>query len=103
MKDRKKEEICRKDNRRTSLPEEDISPTKPLGGKKDTRRWCKGKRGREHVLKCVSYNEVKHNNPSPASWTKFTMFWKILICTVCGKELDHYYPFSKKNPPDWVE
>ena len=32
--------------------------------------------------------------------------WKLLICTVCGKELDYYYPWreniEKYPPPPWV-
>jgi hypothetical protein len=36
----------------------------------------------------------------------FAKRWKLLICTVCGKELDYYYPWheniEKYPPPPWV-
>jgi hypothetical protein len=54
--------------------------------RKDTRRWCRGKRGVEHQF--VVRNNVEINKvswwPSPDA--------KTLCCKVCGKELARYTP-----------
>lgn len=73
-------------------------------GKKDRKRWCGGHIGREHKPVCMDYVAAKH---ATARWfVGSTLYqgWKILACTECGKELDHYYPwrFSKNPPPAWV-
>lgn len=74
---------------------------KTLHKTKNTKKWCKGKEGKEHILKCFSFNELKRGINSDNFRTEK---WRILICTACGKELDHYYPFSdQKSIPDWVE
>lgn len=94
----------RRDERHTKNPDEPEKGTPKLPKKKDTKRWCKGKVGVEHQLKCYSYDELKNKNSSLAG--SFGKDWKILACTVCGKEIDRWYPFgSRKNnaKPDWVE
>lgn len=69
----------------------DIRP--PASTKKNTKKWCKGKVGREHKPQCRSDPRY------PASW-------RHLVCTECGKQLDWYYPstFERKREPKpaWV-
>ena len=68
-------------------------PRPPSGSGKNTKRWCRGKVGREHKPECRSYNEVKRVTFAPE--------WKLLICSECGKELDFWMPsrFFKKDRP----
>lgn len=76
-------------------------PVRPQGGsKKDTARWCRGKIGHEHSPQCVPYNDVKGTEFAPVGW-------KLLVCTECGKHLDHYMPSSfvrdRSVQPAWVK
>ncbi len=70
-----------------------------------TRRWCKGKVGVEHKPKCVDYQAVKRWAGAHVALKD----WKLLICTVCGKELDTWSPaptnwgFTWDKKPDWVK
>lgn len=83
----------RRDERHTVA---DIRP--PGGSKKDTKRWCRGRVGREHKPECRTYSEHKRVGYGPD--------WRLLICAECGKELDRYMPirwFKTKDPvPTWV-
>jgi hypothetical protein len=88
--------VHRRNERQTKLP--DIRP--PSASKKDTKKWCRGKVGKPHKPVCVDY--AAHKN---ASWPRDG--WKILVCSECKKELDHWWPpifsFEKpRQPPDWV-
>jgi len=88
--------IARRDQRQTKVP--DIRP--PSGSKKNTKKWCRGKPGVEHKPVCVDY--ATHKN---ANWPRDG--WKLLICSECKKELDHYWPpiFSwekPRDPPEWA-
>lgn len=84
----------RRDQRQAKLPA--IRP--PGGSNKDTKRWCRGKVGREHKPVCIDYNDIKKVN--------YFKGWKVLVCEVCQKQLDHYWPspFRKEPPPPpaWV-
>lgn len=68
--------------------------TGPPRPKKDTRRWCRGKVGREHVLGCKPH------------WLFGTPGWWEHYCMNCGKVVDMWFPrrwSSVPNPkPDWV-
>ena len=59
---------------------------------KDTKKWCKGKVGVEHQLKCMVYSELLDTS-------------RALVCTECGKRLAVYFPWPNKeeNKPDWVD
>ena len=98
----KQEAAQRRDARNAKAPEPD--PLKPKPAKKDTRRWCRGKEGVEHKTECRDYDAVKGDLIVGTTVIGGRKGWKILVCTVCGKELKRYYPFGKekKNPPDWV-
>jgi hypothetical protein len=79
----------RRDERHTAIPD-DAPRSKP--GNKNTKKWCKGKVGREHKPICIDHNSIKD--------------WKILACTECGKHLDYYWPcrwWGEPHPaPAWV-
>jgi hypothetical protein len=84
----------RRDELQTKLPA--LRP--PGGSAKDTKRWCRGKVGREHKPVCVDYNTLKN--------ATFYDKWKTLVCETCSKRLDHYFPspFQEQPspPPAWV-
>lgn len=65
--------------------------------RKDTKKWCRGRVGKEHKLEWKTYEEVKHS-----SWcAKGDSNWFILMCTVCNKQIEHCWSFIKgkcKNP-----
>ena len=96
---------------KASKPEDTATPSAPSSKKKDTRRWCRGKEGVEHIKVVASYNEMKglQNTPLTGIFTD----WLILMCSSCGKELATYFPFRRygqgqKVPertekiPEWV-
>jgi hypothetical protein len=55
--------------------------------KKDTKQWCRGKPGVKHQLQCMAYRDLSYG-----ALDTITANWRILVCTECGKQLDHYYP-----------
>ena len=71
-------------------PEVTAAPAKH----KDTRRWCKGKIGREHVMAVSIMN--RHG------------IWAELVrhCSGCGKKFGSFHRSSyasvRRNPPDWA-
>jgi len=103
MSDHKKTAAKRRDARHTKSSDKH----QPVAGKKDTKRWCRGKVGVEHVTKCVRYVDIKRDYISRVQ-LKDSEFrrWQILICTVCGKELAHWWPSALLHPPEkkpyWV-
>lgn len=102
-KSRKQESVDRRDARNIK---DDPKP-KPTSSKKNTKRWCKGKKGQEHTPECMSYYNAKG---IPMDYLESSMFsavgWRILVCRRCGKELDYFYPMTmfgiSKPIPDWV-
>lgn len=81
---------ARRDFRATKVPE---TPGPGKGSRKDTKRWCKGKVGREHVGVCMNRYE------------KYLIEWRELVCKNCGRRLDTYYGglfIGQGGPkPDW--
>ena len=63
--------------------------TKKLPAKKDTKRWCNGKEGREHNLDIF---DGKYKD-------------KVLSCKNCGKQFEWFWNllFMRKNPPFWIK
>jgi hypothetical protein len=80
----------RRDERHTAIP--DDAP-RPKPGSKNTKKWCKGKVGREHKPECRDGH---------------IQGWKNLVCTECGKHLDYYWPIrwrplmGDQPRPAWV-
>lgn len=96
----------RRDERNVKDPELDNPPRK--GGHKDKKKWCGGKVGREHKPECFIYHDLhKHNWTAIFSGKRWSDRWRVLVCTVCGKELAYYYGnkglFSDQKKPDWVD
>lgn len=58
--------------------------------KKNTKKWCKGKVGVEHKTKWVKGSELKNTNNrlKDILIRKPSVNRFVLICEVCGKELD---------------
>jgi len=71
------------DQRRT-----DPSPEKFGHAKKDTKRWCKGKVGREHVTEIRMEDWLGRDyRCGRHTWTGRWMCWESNVCTVCGKKM----------------
>jgi hypothetical protein len=89
---------------RQSLPAD--APPRPVRGKKDRRRWCGGHVGREHKPVCMDYRELKFRGRGLGGPADSSVFknWKVLACTLCGKELEFYFPWQERPspPPAWV-
>lgn len=83
--------------RRDARATKDELRDKPVNKKKNTKKWCRGKEGKEHDSVCMSYSDIKRPG------TTYGREWKVLICKNCGKELETYYPFGKQEPPEWVK
>jgi len=98
MPDDYKEELNKHKEARQA-PAENEEPKRL--GKKDTKRWCKGKVGREHETVCMTYGEMK----GESNYFGFFSNWYYLVCKKCGKELESWSPRSKKRKakPDWVK
>ena len=96
MSEWKEGAVKRRDIRRTAVP--NIRP--PGGGKRNTKKWCRGVVGREHKPVCVNYSDLKG---SPTIYKG----WKVLACDKCGKHLDYWWPytsiFDPRQPPDWAK
>ena len=86
----------------------------PSKHRADRKKWCKGKVGTEHKLICCKYIDVKQFPVEKVSDDCIINRnnWRILICSVCGKELDFWYPINwgttpiqkrkEHKKPDWV-
>lgn len=94
----------RRDERNVRKPDE---VGRRPAGKKDTKKWCRGKVGVEHKPVCRDYSEAKLTRfvAHDGHEMKLHKGWKLLVCTGCGKELERYYPWGadKKKPPEWVK
>ena len=80
----------------------DPTEVRPLSAsRKERRHWCQGKRGVPHKTVCRPYDEAK--GISLGGYEK----WRVLYCTVCGKELKYWMPLlgarNPETPPDWVD
>jgi len=93
MSDWKEGAIKRRDARHTKSSDEHTTTSI---NKRNTKKWCKGKVGVEHKTECRKYDEVKKTS------SKYFKTWRLLVCTVCGKEIATYYP-TKKIKPEWVD
>lgn len=102
MKDRKQGDVDRRDERQDrSTPE-----IPKVRSRKDRKRWCRGRDGVEHRPVCRRYQEVKNVQAAYAE------HWRLLVCSECGRELDHWYPMPtswsglgrlpRRSPPPWV-
>lgn len=95
------------DKPKDTAPPDQLRPTP---SKKNTRRWCKGKVGREHTLATViqphPWDRSKTCHKVPAgSWLSFYrdgwVCYHIIRCTTCGKIMKHFVP--REECPTWIE
>lgn len=86
-------------------PGDDVIPdnVRPQRGRKDTRRWCKGKEGVEHTLETVVHHTSLRTKPcSTLDWALDKDRWfchHAIQCTTCGKYLKQWLP--RDLCPDW--
>lgn len=73
---------------------------KPMAGKKDRKRWCGGHVGREHQTVCRNYRDIKNTAGTRPNMPTLYSGWRVLVCLVCGKELETYYGSVTK--PSWI-
>lgn len=52
--------------------------------KKDTKRWCRGKVGKEHT------SVVGKRHPNPCGQSRWFGCWHYEFCSVCGKNLQYF-------------
>lgn len=95
MKSWKETSVERKDARHTMSSDATKYPPK-----KDTHRWCRGKEGVEHATVCHIYSDAKSTPENDARYDLYRK-WRVLMCTVCGRELKFY--MGGKNKPTWVD
>ena len=68
--------------------------------KKDTKRWCLGKEGREHTAICMTVSEAKPGSIEVMGAVVDNS--RHLVCTTCGKHIEVYYGLENEKKPDWV-
>lgn len=107
MSDWKEESIKRRDIRSTKGSDEHRKDSSI--NNKNTKKWCKGKVGREHKPVCMTYSEAKLpqaerdlKRKGVGIVGKTQSRYRYLVCTSCGKELAIYYGFGNEKKPDWV-
>lgn len=73
--------------------------------RKDRKRWCKGKEGREHdyqVQERPNEPNWREKRCQPRSWSPLYDWWICkhkLICQNCGRQED----ITKEQCPEWKE
>lgn len=73
-----------------------IPRPKNLPGRKDTKKWCRGKVGREHQLEVIPPHNMMAFTCSPSRWSSAP--WSCMHqerCTVCGKILHWFLPWRR--------
>lgn len=70
-------------NRKRKMPPSS-DEHRPVSGKKDTKRWCRGKVGIEHKKKWALNRRMDHSLTTKRPNTCWTF-----SCTECGKEFDY--------------
>lgn len=65
--------------------------------RKDTKKFCKGKVGKEHILVVKNYFELKEPASKPPYPDRYVLF-----CSKCGKEIDIFYEFKNEEKPKWL-
>lgn len=65
---------------------------RPSPSKKDTRRWCRGKVGRDHNFERKTWYEVHHTaRRAPGYMDK----WAYDVCSECGKRVLREAPHDR--------
>lgn len=78
----------RRDERHTKSPDDGTKPS--ASSRKDTKRWCGGKAGREH-------------RPVGGLYRNTSGCYE-LVCADCGRRLDWWFKMGQTTePPEWVK
>lgn len=80
MSERKEDANARRDFR-SGRNEPEIPKRGGIKRKKDTKRWCRGKVGREHE----PFHFKRH------------AYYHVDVCRVCGKQLKSYWTWDFRN------
>lgn len=80
--------------RRDVRQAKDTIRLRPERSSKNRRAWCRGKKGVPHQPEARRWDDVKGTRSYPNGRTFKHPKWWILVCTVCGKELEFYMPWS---------
>lgn len=91
MSDYKQSSVERRDFKSSK---EDIENRHSSLKKKDTKDFCRGKKGKLHKLAIQKYADVKQ----AGKWSEQLY---MLYCTACGKELEIYWG-SGQEKPEWL-
>ena len=94
------------------LPTDEDSTLPHHKKKKNSKKWCRGKVGREHVPNITRSNYGSLSKCQPAPWrvvgrygetmpTKRYLCWHQRSCQVCGKVLEYWLP--AEECPDYKE
>lgn len=97
------------------VPAVDDDRFRPTPSKKNTKRWCKGKVGREHKLALRTSQWL--SRAYSCGWVmdpwrvalrshKGTPFWDCHheeFCSVCGKVMRHPWQLDDSECPDFTE
>jgi hypothetical protein len=84
------------------------APSKKSPGKKDTKRWCKGKVGVEHVveLKTSGWRNPQTDEFVTCRWVPwgrrphYSCYCR-KVCKTCGRVMDNGYLRDKTECPYW--
>ncbi len=81
----------------TAKHDREVSSPRPVHPK-NTRKWCRGKVGIEHMPKCFAYGHGR------GAALGIFADWRTLVCTTCGKRLDSWCPWQRETrpTPPWV-
>lgn len=65
----------------------DSQTTRQKGNRKDTKRWCKGVPGREHIKEWIMRPDTLLPSGNKIAYGSY-----IFTCTICGREFDYCWP-----------
>lgn len=62
----------------------ELDDTRPHRSRKNTRKWCRGKVGTEHVFKRLPWSERPNGLSLPLGL--MDEWWAVDLCQSCGKQ-----------------
>jgi len=74
----------------------DSSEVHKYRSKKDTKTWCRGKKGVPHSPRWRRYDELTH----ASSVLKGRASWLVFVCDKCGREIDTYFTLFGQHVQD---
>lgn len=80
---------------------DDDDPGKPAAARKDTKRWCRGKVGREHQPMLQRARNYGRLTECGAGYHGRWVCYHETVCSVCSKVLKHWG--TADECPDYTE